>query len=70
MPKASGRVSALTQKAGFGFSISITNSVGYARATLDAGGESFAVNLAKKKMISMMNHAIRFEKAKEASLQQ
>jgi hypothetical protein len=70
MPKASGRVSALTQKEGFGFSISITNSVGYARATLDAGGESFAVNLAKKKMISMMNHAIKFEKAKEASLQQ
>jgi len=70
MPKASGRVSALTQKEGFGFSISITNSVGYARATLDAGGESFAVNLAKKKMISMMNHAIKFEKAKQAELQQ
>ena len=70
MPKASGRVSALMQKEGFGFSISITNSVGYARATLDAGGESFAVNLAKKKMISMMNHAIRFEKAKQADLQQ
>ena len=70
MPKASGRVSALTQKEGFGFSIDITNSVGYARATLDASGESFAVNLAKKKMISMMNHAIRFEKAKQAELQQ
>jgi len=70
MPKASGRVSALTQKEGFGFSISITNSVGYARATLNAGGESFAVNLAKKKMISMMNHAIKFEKAKQAELQQ
>lgn len=70
MPKASGRVSALTQKEGFGFSISITNSVGYARATLDAGGESFAVNLAKKKMISMMTHAIKSEKAKQAELQQ
>ena len=70
MPKASGRVSALLQKEGFGFSIDITNSVGYARATLDASGESFAVNLAKKKMISMMNHAIRFEKAKQAELQQ
>ena len=70
MPKASGRVSALMQKEGFGFLISITNSVGYARATLNAGGESFAVNLAKKKMISMMNHAIKFEKAKQAELQQ
>lgn len=70
MPKASGKVSALMQKEGFGFSIDITNSVGYARATLDPNGESFAVNLAKKKMISMMNHAIRFEKSKQAELQQ
>ena len=68
MPKAEGMVAEM-QKEGLGFSIAITNSVSYARATLDAGGESFAVNLAKKKMMSMMSHAIRAEKAKEAQLQ-
>jgi len=60
---------AAMQKEGMGFSIAITNSVSYARATLDAGGESFAVNLAKKKMMSMMSHAIKAEKAKQAELQ-
>lgn len=68
MPKAAGMVAAM-QKEGMGFSIAITNSVSYARATLDAGGESFAVNLAKKKMMSMMSHAIKAEKAKQAELQ-
>jgi hypothetical protein len=68
MPKAAGMVAAM-QKEGMGFSIAITNSVSYARATLDAGGESFAVNLAKKKMMSMMSHAIKAEKAKQAQLQ-
>lgn len=69
MPKASGTVSE-TKRDGFGFAINLTNQVGYSRETLDSQSESFAVNLAKKKMLSMMNHAIRYEKAKQAEFQQ
>lgn len=68
MPKASGTVSE-AKRDGFGFQIKLTNKVGYSRDTLDSQSESFAVNLAKKKMISMMNKAIRYEKAKQAQLQ-
>jgi hypothetical protein len=46
----------------------MTNKIRYARETLDTKNETFAVNLAKKKMTSMMNHAIRYVKAKEAGL--
>jgi hypothetical protein len=68
MPKAACLVSDLQSNGGLGFSIHITNKVGYSRETLSDQGESFAVNLAKKKMISMMNHQIRYEKAKLAEL--
>ena len=68
MPKASGAVSE-TKRDGFGFEIKLNNKVGYSRDTLDSQSESFAVNLAKKKMLSMMNRAIRYEKAKQAQLQ-
>jgi len=68
MPKASGAVSE-AKRDGFGFEIKLNNKVGYSRDTLDSQSESFAVNLAKKKMLSMMNRAIRYEKAKQAQLQ-
>lgn len=68
IPKASGAVSA-TKRDGFGFEIKLNNKVGYSRDTLDSQSESFAVNLAKKKMLSMMNRAIRYEKAKQSQLQ-
>ena len=69
MPKASGTVSEIKRE-GFGFSVKMNNKVNYSRDTLDSNSESFAVNLAKKKMMSMMGRAIRYEKAKEADLQQ
>ncbi len=53
---------------GLSHSVSMTNKIRYARETLDTKNETFAVNLAKKKMTSMMNHAIRYVKAKEAGL--
>jgi len=53
---------------GLSHSVSMTNKIRYARETLDRENEAFAVNLAKKKMTSMMNHAIRYVKAKEAGL--
>lgn len=68
MPKASGAVSE-TKRDGFGFEIKLTNKVSYSRETLNSQSESFAVNLAKKKMLSMMNKAIRYEKAKQAQFQ-
>lgn len=68
IPKAAGLVSELQSDGGLGFSIHITNKVGYSRETLSDDGESFAINLAKKKMMSMMNHQIRYEKAKQAEL--
>ena len=48
----------------------MNNTVHDSRDTLDSNSESFAVNLAQKKMMSMMTRAIRYEKAKEADLQQ
>jgi hypothetical protein len=66
--KASGSVSEVKQD-GFGFELRLTNKVSYSRETLNAQSESFAVNLAKKKMLSMMNRSIRYEKAKQAQLQ-
>lgn len=69
IPKANGAVKEMKRN-GLGFAIQLNNQVRYARETLDTNSESFAVNLAKKKMISMMNKAIRYEKAKEAQLAQ
>ena len=68
MPKASGSVSEV-KRDGFGFELKLHNKVAYSRENLNAQSESFAVNLAKKKMLSMMNRAIRYEKAKQAQLQ-
>jgi len=53
---------------GMSHTVSMTNKVRYARETLDSKNEDFAINVAKKKMISMMNHAIRYVKTKEAGL--
>ena len=69
IPKANGAVKEMKRN-GLGFAIQLNNQVRYARETLDTNSESFAVNLAKKKMISMMNKAIRYEKSKEAQLAQ
>ena len=68
MPKASGSVSEV-KRDGFGFELKLHNKVSYSRENLNAQSENFAVNLAKKKMLSMMNKAIRYEKAKQAQLQ-
>ena len=56
--------------AGFSWQIKLSNRVRYARETLSTSGQSFAVNLARRKFFSMMNHAIRAQKAKEAGLKQ
>jgi hypothetical protein len=56
--------------AGFSWQIKLRNKVRYARETLSTNGQSFAVNLARRKFFSMMNHAIRAQKAKEAGLKQ
>jgi hypothetical protein len=56
--------------AGFSWQIKLSNKVRYARETLSTNGQSFAVNLARRKFFSMMNHAIRAQKAKEAGLKQ
>jgi hypothetical protein len=53
---------------GLGWRIKIKNQVIHARATLSGGNQAFAVNLARRKFFSMMNHAIRAVKAKEAGL--
>ena len=55
---------------GLGWRIKIKNQVIHARPTLAGGNEAFAVNLARRKFFSMMNHAIRAVKAKEAGLRQ
>ena len=55
---------------GFSWQIKLSNRVRYARETLSTNGQSFAVNLARRKFFSMMNHAIRAQKAKEAGLKQ
>jgi hypothetical protein len=59
-------------KAGNGFSwkVKIGSRVPYARSVLTKSNEQIAIATAKKKMISMMNHAIRFVKAKQAGLKQ
>jgi hypothetical protein len=53
---------------GLGWKVKIKNQVGYARQTLARGNEGFAVNLARRKFFSMLNHSIRYVKAKEAGL--
>lgn len=58
------------RSSGFSWQIRMSNRVRYARETLSTTGEGFAVNVARRKFFSMMNHAIRAQKAKEAGLQQ
>ena len=55
---------------GLGWRSKIKNQVIHARPTLAGGNEAFAVGLARRKFFSMMNHAIRAVKAKEAGLRQ
>lgn len=69
MARAKGSIND-RKSAGFSWQIKIKNGVRYSRETLSGNGQSFAVNLARRKFYSMMNHAIRKQKAKEAGLQQ
>ena len=69
MARAKGSIND-RKAAGFSWQIKIKNGVRYSRETLSGNGQSFAVNLARRKFYSMMNHAIRKQKAKEAGLQQ
>jgi hypothetical protein len=57
-----------SKASGLGWKVKIKNQVGYARQTLARGNEGFAVNLARRKFFSMLNHQIRYVKAKEAGL--
>jgi hypothetical protein len=69
MGRAKGSISD-RRASGFSWRIKLKNRVRYARETLSSSGESFAVNLARRKFFSMMNHAIRAQKAKEARLKE
>lgn len=69
MARAKGSIND-RKAAGFSWQIKIKNGVRYSRETLSGNGQSFAVNLARRKFYSMMNHAIRKQKSKEAGLQQ
>ena len=69
MSRAKGSIND-RKASGLAWQIKIKNSVRYSRETLSGNGQSFAVNLARRKFFSMMNHAIRKQKAKEAGLQQ
>jgi len=53
---------------GLGWKIKIKNQVSYARQALAPSNEGFAVNLARRKFFSMLNHQIRYVKSKEAGL--
>jgi len=57
-----------SKASGLGWKVKIKNQVGYARQTLSRGNEGFAVNLARRKFFSMLNHQIRYVKAKGAGL--
>jgi len=59
-----------SKASGFSWKIKLKNQVGYARQTLSPSNESVAVNVARRKFYSMMSHAIRKQKPKEAGLQQ
>ena len=69
MSRAKGSIND-RKASGLAWQIKIKNGVRYSRETLSGNGQSFAVNLARRKFFSMMNHAIRKQKAKEAGLQQ
>lgn len=55
---------------GFSWRIKLKNQVGYARQTLSPSNEALARNIARRRFFSMMNHALRYEKAKQAGLKQ
>ena len=67
MGRAKGSISD-RRASGFSWQIKLSNRVRYARETLSSNGQSFAVNLARRKFFSMLNHSIRYVKAKEAGL--
>ena len=69
MARAKGSIND-RKAAGLAWQIKIKNGVRYSRETLSGNGQSFAVHLARRKFYSMMNHAIRAVKAKEAGLRQ
>jgi len=69
MIRASGAIDD-SKASGFGWKIKIKNKVVHARATLSRSNEAFSVNLARRNFMSMMNHSIRYVKAKEAGLRQ
>jgi hypothetical protein len=57
-----------SKASGLGWKIKLKNQVGYARQTLSRTNENIAVQVSRQRMLSMMNHAIRYVKAKEAGL--
>ena len=59
-----------SKASGFSWKIKLKNQVGYARQTLSPSNEALARNIARRRFYSMMNHAIRYTKAKEAGLKQ
>jgi Ni,Fe-hydrogenase I large subunit len=65
--RASGSVDD-RRDSGLGWKIKLKNQVGYARQTLSRTNENIAVQVSRQRMLSMMNHAIRYVKAKEAGL--
>lgn len=69
LSKARGAVDD-SKASGFSWKIKLKNQVGYARQTLSPSNEALARNIARRRFYSMMNHAIRYTKAKEAGLKQ
>jgi hypothetical protein len=57
-----------SKASGLGWKIKLKNQVGYARQTLSRTNENIAVQVSRQRMLSMMNHAIRYVKTKEAGL--
>lgn len=69
LSKARGAVND-RKASGFSWKIQLKNQVGYARQTLSRSNERRAAAISRRKFVSMMNHAIRAVKAKEAGLRQ
>ena len=69
LSKARGAVDD-SKASGFSWKIKLKNQVGYARQTLSPSNEALARNIARRRFYSMMNHVIRYTKAKEAGLKQ
>lgn len=69
LSKARGAVDD-SKASGFSWKIKLKNQVGYARQTLSPSNEALARAIARRRFYSMMNHAIRYTKAKQAGLKQ